>query len=71
MRSVRWLRRSYEARPLLTGWAVLATGMLLMLTLFSLDAGLTIRQFAAVSVATLLLAWLCAWVITLEDAEHS
>lgn len=53
------------------GWAVLAVGMLLMLAVFSVDAGLTPRQFAAVAGATLLLAWLCAWVITLEDVEHS
>jgi len=45
--------------------------MLVMLTVFSVDAGLTPRQFAAVAGATLLMAWLCAWVITLEDAEHS
>ncbi len=70
MPRVRHLRSWYQRRPLLTGWAILAVGMLLMLTVFSVDAGLTPRQFVAVAGATLLMAWLCAWVITLEDAEH-
>ena len=71
MPSVRRLRGWYQRRPLLVGWAILASGMLVMLTVFSVDAGLTPRQFVAVAGATLLMAWLCAWVITLEDAEHS
>lgn len=63
---MEWLRRSYARRPVLTSWALLAAGMLLLLTLFSLDAGLAPRELAAMAVATVALAWLCVWIVFLE-----
>lgn len=71
MSLMRRLRRWHEARPLLVSWAILAAGMLAMLVLFSRDSGLTPAQLGAMAAATVVLAWLCAWVIHLEERETS
>jgi hypothetical protein len=63
------LERAYAERPKLTSWLVLTAGMEVMMTLFSWSTGLGFRQWIALAVATLLLAWLCVWVVFLEEEE--
>ncbi len=63
------VRRWYARRPRLTSWCFLAAGMLLLLMLFSLDAGLAPRELLVMAGATLLLAWLCVWVVFMERPE--
>ncbi|HEV2124682.1 MAG TPA: hypothetical protein VGW38_18175 [Chloroflexota bacterium] len=64
------VRRWYQRRPLLTSWVFLATGMVGLMLLFGWSADLTLRQYVTLSIATAGLAWLCVWIISLEDREH-
>jgi hypothetical protein len=66
----RLVNRWYRCRPFLTSWVLLATGMVVLMTLFAFDAGLTLRQHVTLAVITVGLAWLCVWIISLEDREH-
>ena len=60
---------TYARRPRLVSWLVLAIGMTFMMTFFSWETGLVFRQWIALVVATLVLAWLCVLVTFLEDEE--
>jgi hypothetical protein len=50
-------------------WAVLAVGMVIILIWSAKDVGLLAGQWAALIVATILLAGLCVWIITWENGE--
>jgi hypothetical protein len=54
-----WVNR----HPQLTAWAVLAVGMVIVLVWSARDVGLQAGQWAALVVATILLAGLCVWII--------
>lgn len=56
--------------PQLTAWAVLAVGMVIILIWSAKDVGLLPGQWAALIVATILLAGLCVWIIGWEDEEE-
>ena len=43
--------------------------MVLMMTVFSWETGLAFRQWIALAVATVVLAWLCVLVTFLEEEE--
>lgn len=48
--------------PRLLMWAVLAVGMVIILIWAAKDVGLLAGQWAALIVATILLAGLCVWI---------
>jgi hypothetical protein len=56
--------------PRLMMWAVLAVGMVIILLWAAKDVGLLPGQWAALIVATILLAGLCVWIITWESQEE-
>lgn len=56
--------------PRLSAWAVLAVGMVIILIWAARDVGLLLGQWAALIVATILLAGLCVWIIGWEDGEE-
>jgi hypothetical protein len=56
--------------PRLMMWAVLAVGMVIILLWAAKDVGLLGSQWAALIVATILLAGLCVWIITWESKEE-
>lgn len=60
-----WAKR----HPRLLMWAVLAVGMVIILVWSARDVGLLPGQWAALIVATILLAGLCVWIIGWEDDE--
>ena len=60
-----WVNR----HPRLSMWAVLAVGMVIILIWSAKDVGLLAGQWAALIVATILLAGLCVWIITWENGE--
>ncbi len=68
-RLVRVVARWYARRPRLTSWAFLAAGMVILLVAFGRDAGLTLRQHVTLAVITGAVAWLCTWIVFLEDAD--
>jgi hypothetical protein len=62
--------REWVARhPRLTAWAVLAAGMVAILVWSARNVGLEALQWAALIVATILLAGLCVWIIGWNDQE--
>jgi predicted tellurium resistance membrane protein TerC len=60
-----WVNR----HPRLTMWAVLALGMVVILVWSAKDVGLLPGQWAALIVATILLAGLCVWIIGWDGEE--
>ena len=60
-----WIAR----HPRLTAWAVLAVGMVVILVWAARDVGLLPGQWAALIIATILLAGLCVWIIGWEKEE--
>lgn len=62
--------RTIEAHPRLTAWLVLALGMVILLVVEARDVGLLPGQWAALIVATVLVAGVCVWIISWEDDEE-
>ena len=56
--------------PRLTAWVVLAVGMVIILVFSAKDVGLLPQQWAALIVATILLAGLCVWIIGWDGEEE-
>ena len=63
---VRWI----EEHPRLSAWIVLATGMVIMLVIEGRDVGLLPGQWAALIVATILVAGACILIISWEDGDE-
>ena len=61
-----WVAR----HPRLTAWAVLAVGMVAILIWSARNVGLEALQWAALIVATILLAGLCVWIIGWDDKDE-
>ena len=61
------IKQFADQHPRLTGWAVLAVGMVLILIWSARDVGLLPGQWAALILATIGLAGLCVWIIWWED----
>ena len=64
---VQWAAR----HPRLAAWIVLAAGMVILLVIEARDVGLLPTQWAALIVAAVLVAGLCVWIISWEDADES
>jgi len=64
------LKSLVSKHPRLTAWAVLALGMVVILIVSARNVGLAASQWAALIVATILLAGLCVWIIGLDDNEE-
>lgn len=60
-----WVNR----HPQLTAWAALAVGMVAILIWAAKDVGLEAGQWAALVIATILLAGLCVWIIGWDSDE--
>jgi hypothetical protein len=59
-----------KTHPKLTMWAVLGLGMVAIIAYEARDVGLLAGQWAALVVATVLVAGLCVWIIGWEDDEE-
>ena len=64
------IRDFVERHPQLTAWVVLAAGMVIILVWAAKDVGLLPGQWAALIVATILLAGLCVWIIGWNGEEE-
>ena len=64
---VRWV----EAHQRLAAWFVLAVGMVVLLVIEARDVGLLPGQWAALIIATVMVAGVCIWIITWEDEEET
>ena len=64
------MQQWWSRHPALGSWFLLAAGMVAILLVASRDVPLlTIQRFWLV-VATILLAALCAWIISWEESPH-
>ena len=64
--------KNFGARhPRIAAWIALAIGMVIILVWSAKDVGLLPTQFAALIIATILLAGLCVWIIGWEDEVES
>ena len=59
-----------KTHPRLTAWIVLAVGMNAMVVYEARNVGLLIGQWAALVIATTLVAGLCVWIIGWEDDDE-
>ena len=64
------LKEFVSRHPRLAAWAVLAVGMVIILIWAARDVGLLPGQWAALVVATILLAGLCAWIIGWDGSDE-
>ncbi len=60
------LKRFWTTRPVLANWLILAIGMVTILFFSARHVGFEPGQWAALIGATVLLAGLCAWIISWE-----
>jgi hypothetical protein len=59
-----------ELRPRLAAWIVLSLGIVILLLIEARDVGLLIGQWAALIVASVLVAGLCIWIVSWEDRDE-
>ncbi len=62
------MRKLWNNHPNLISWAVLAIGMVIIVVFSARNVGFQPAQWAAVIVATVLLAGLCVWIVSWEDS---
>jgi Flp pilus assembly protein protease CpaA len=60
------LKRFWNEYPTLSNWLVLALGMVIILYFSARHVGFLPSQWAALVGATVILAGLCAWIISWE-----
>ncbi len=65
------LQRLWDAHPHLLSWLLLAAGMVVIVIVSARDVGFLPGQWAALIVATIILAGLCVWIISWEDGGES
>ncbi len=63
---VKWMLR----HPRLAAWIILSIGMVALLVVEAKDVGLQATQWAALIIATVLVAGACVWIISWEDADE-
>lgn len=60
------VKRFWNTHPVLANWIVLAVGMVVILYFSARHVGFLANQWAALIGATIVLAGLCAWIISWE-----
>lgn len=60
------IKRFWTERPVLANWLVLAVGMVMILVVSAWNVGFEPLQWTALIGATIVLAGLCAWIISWE-----
>jgi protein-S-isoprenylcysteine O-methyltransferase Ste14 len=63
---VKWMLR----HPRLAAWIILSIGMVVLLVIEAKDVGLLATQWAALVIATVLVAGACVWIISWEDSDE-
>ncbi len=62
------MRKLWDRHPNLISWALLAIGMVIIVVFSARNVGFQPVQWAAIVVATILLAGLCVWIVSWEDS---
>lgn len=61
--------RLIETWPRVSAWIVLSVGCVALLVIEARDVGLTVGNWIALIVATVIVAALCIWIISWDDDE--
>jgi hypothetical protein len=64
---IKWMSR----HPRLAAWIILSVGMVVLLVIEAKDVGLLATQWAALVIATVLVAGACVWIISWEDSDEA
>ena len=64
------MRKLWNQHPNLVSWAVLAIGMVIIVVFSARNVGFQPAQWAAIIVATIILAGLCVWIVSWEDGAE-
>lgn len=57
--------------PRIAAWIVLSAGMVILLLIEARDVGLTVGNWIALIVMTVLVAGACIWIVSWEDMDES
>lgn len=63
---MNFIKRFWNEYPVLSNWVFLAIGMVIILYFSARHVGFLASQWAALIGATIILAGLCAWIISWE-----
>lgn len=63
---IRWILK----HPRLFAWIFLSVGMIVLLLIEARDVGLLPGQWLALIVACVLVAGICIWIVSWEDADE-
>ncbi len=63
---MKTLKHFWDHHPVVSNWLILAVGMVIILYFSARHVGFLPTQWAALIVATVGLAGLCAWIISWE-----
>lgn len=63
------IKRLWNDHPNLASFGILAVGMLIILYFSARHVGFTAQQWLVLSIATVILAALCIWIISWEAGE--
>ncbi|MCP4165859.1 MAG: hypothetical protein GY759_08185 [Chloroflexi bacterium] len=63
------IRKLWDEHPNLSSFAILAIGMLVILYFSARHVGFSGTQWLVLSLATVVLAGLCIWIISWESGE--
>ncbi len=66
-----FLIQSITKNPRLSAWVLLSLGMIILLVVEAHDVGLTIGNWIALIIATVLVAGACIWIVSWEDVDES
>jgi hypothetical protein len=66
-----FLIRSIIKNPRISAWVVLSLGMIILLVIEAHDVGLTLGNWIALIIATILVAGACIWIVSWEDVDES
>lgn len=64
------MRNAWKRHPNLLSWVALALGMVIIVIFAARNVGFRPAQWAAILVATVLLAGLCVWIVSWEDSAE-
>lgn len=62
---IRWALR----HPRIAAWVVLSAGMIILLFIEARDVGLTVSNWIALIIATILVAGAAIWIVSWEDGD--
>jgi len=61
----------FDTYPRISAWVILSAGIIILLLLEARDVGLTVGNWIALIIASIIVAGLAIWIVSWEDDEES